>query len=121
MIIGGGVPKNFAQDTVICAEVLGKEVDMHKYAVQITVADATVSDGPGNDPEDNAYAVSGVDAAGGGGDNVFRFSGPEGDDSGRPYGGLGRKRLSKGDVLQGAGQYDAQPDDGFIVGLYATG
>ena len=39
-IIGGGVPKNFAQDTVICAEVLGKPVDMHKYAVQITVADA---------------------------------------------------------------------------------
>jgi len=38
-IIGGGVPKNFAQDTVICAEVLGKPVDMHKYAVQITVAD----------------------------------------------------------------------------------
>ena len=38
-IIGGGVPKNFAQDTVICAEVLGKEVPMHKYAVQITVAD----------------------------------------------------------------------------------
>jgi len=39
-IIGGGVPKNFVQDTVICAEVLGKPVDMHKYAVQITVADA---------------------------------------------------------------------------------
>lgn len=38
-IIGGGVTKNFAQDTVICAEVLGKNVDMHKYAVQITVAD----------------------------------------------------------------------------------
>jgi deoxyhypusine synthase len=38
-IIGGGVPKNFAQDTVICAEILGKDVDMHKYAVQITVAD----------------------------------------------------------------------------------
>ena len=38
-IIGGGVPKNFAQDTVVCAEVLGKTVDMHKYAVQITVAD----------------------------------------------------------------------------------
>ena len=38
-MIGGGVPKNFAQDTVICAEVLGKSVDMHKYAVQITVAD----------------------------------------------------------------------------------
>jgi len=39
-IIGGGVPKNFAQDTVICAEVLARPVDMHKYAVQITVADA---------------------------------------------------------------------------------
>jgi len=38
-MIGGGVPKNFAQDTVVCAELLGKEVDMHKYAVQITVAD----------------------------------------------------------------------------------
>jgi len=39
LMIGGGVPKNFAQDTVICAELLGKEVPMHKYAVQITVAD----------------------------------------------------------------------------------
>lgn len=38
-MIGGGVPKNFAQDTVICAEILDKEVPMHKYAVQITVAD----------------------------------------------------------------------------------
>ncbi len=38
-MIGGGVPKNFAQDTVICAEVLGQPVEMHKYAVQITVAD----------------------------------------------------------------------------------
>lgn len=38
-MIGGGVPKNFVQDTVICAEVLGKDVPMHKYAVQITVAD----------------------------------------------------------------------------------
>jgi deoxyhypusine synthase len=38
-IIGGGVPKNFVQDTVVCAELLGKNVDMHKYAVQITVAD----------------------------------------------------------------------------------
>ena len=37
-MIGGGVPKNFIQDTVICAELLGKEVSMHKYAVQITVA-----------------------------------------------------------------------------------
>jgi deoxyhypusine synthase len=38
-MIGGGVPKNFAQDTVVCAEILGEEVPMHKYAVQITVAD----------------------------------------------------------------------------------
>ena len=38
-MVGGGVPKNFAQDTVVCAEVLGHEVPMHKYAVQITVAD----------------------------------------------------------------------------------
>ena len=40
LMIGGGVPKNFAQDTVVCAELLGHEdVEMHKYAVQITVAD----------------------------------------------------------------------------------
>jgi deoxyhypusine synthase len=38
-MVGGGVPKNFAQDTVVCAEILGIEADMHKYAVQITVAD----------------------------------------------------------------------------------
>ena len=40
LMIGGGVPKNFIQDTVVCAELLGKKVDMHKYAIQITVADA---------------------------------------------------------------------------------
>ena len=39
LIIGGGVPKNFVQDIVVSAEVLGEEVTMHKYAVQITVAD----------------------------------------------------------------------------------
>ena len=39
-MIGGGIPKNFVQDTVVCAELLGKKVDMHKYAIQITVADA---------------------------------------------------------------------------------
>ena len=39
-MIGGGVPKNFVQDTVICAELLGKKAEMHKYAVQITVADS---------------------------------------------------------------------------------
>jgi deoxyhypusine synthase len=38
-MIGGGVPKNFVQDTVVCAEILGQDVEMHKYAVQITVAD----------------------------------------------------------------------------------
>ena len=39
LMVGGGVPKNFVQDTVVCAEILGKAVDMHKYAIQITVAD----------------------------------------------------------------------------------
>jgi deoxyhypusine synthase len=39
LMIGGGVPKNFVQDTVVCAELLGKKVNMHKYAIQITVAD----------------------------------------------------------------------------------
>lgn len=39
-MVGGGTPKNFAQDTVVCAEVLGHEdIEMHKYAIQITVAD----------------------------------------------------------------------------------
>ena len=40
LMIGGGVPKNFIQDTVICAELLNKKVEMHKYAIQITVADS---------------------------------------------------------------------------------
>jgi deoxyhypusine synthase len=39
LMIGGGVPKNFAQDIVVAADIMGKEVSMHKYAVQITVAD----------------------------------------------------------------------------------
>ncbi len=38
-MIGGGVPKNFTQDIVVCAEVLGMDAPMHKYAVQVTVAD----------------------------------------------------------------------------------
>jgi deoxyhypusine synthase len=39
-MIGGGVPKNFTQDIVVAAEVLGyDDVAMHKYAVQLTVAD----------------------------------------------------------------------------------
>jgi deoxyhypusine synthase len=39
LMIGGGVPKNFAQDIVVAADVLGAEAPMHKYAIQITVAD----------------------------------------------------------------------------------
>lgn len=51
-MLGGGVPKNFTQDIVVAAELLvekglagqygfaGGEVPMHKYAVQISVADS---------------------------------------------------------------------------------
>jgi len=39
LMIGGGVPKNFAQDIVVAADILGADAAMHKYAVQITVAD----------------------------------------------------------------------------------
>jgi deoxyhypusine synthase len=39
LMIGGGVPKNFAQDIVVAADVLGADAPMHKYAIQITVAD----------------------------------------------------------------------------------
>jgi len=39
LMVGGGVPKNFAQDVVVAAEVLGHDVEMHRYAIQITVAD----------------------------------------------------------------------------------
>ncbi len=38
-MIGGGVPKNFAQDITVAAEIVGAKVNMHKYAIQITVAD----------------------------------------------------------------------------------
>jgi deoxyhypusine synthase len=45
-MVGGGVPKNFTQDIVVAADILvGMEAgeheypQMHKYAVQITVAD----------------------------------------------------------------------------------
>ena len=40
LMIGGGVPKNFAQDIVVAADVLGADATMHKYAIQVTVADA---------------------------------------------------------------------------------
>src|SRR5438045_6400948 len=36
---GRGRTKNFAQDTVVAGDYLGFDVGMHKYAVQITVAD----------------------------------------------------------------------------------
>jgi deoxyhypusine synthase len=38
-MIGGGVPKNFVQDIVVATEVLEKDAPMHKYAIQVTVAD----------------------------------------------------------------------------------
>jgi deoxyhypusine synthase len=45
-MIGGGVPKNFAQDIVVAADILMEQdqgshdyPQMHKYAVQVTVAD----------------------------------------------------------------------------------
>jgi deoxyhypusine synthase len=38
-MLGGGVPKNFTQDIVVAAEILGDDPPMHKYAVQVTVAD----------------------------------------------------------------------------------
>ncbi len=38
-MVGGGVPKNFTQDIVVAADILQEDAPMHKYAVQITVAD----------------------------------------------------------------------------------
>jgi deoxyhypusine synthase len=45
-MIGGGVPKNFAQDIVVAADILMEQdagqheyPQMHKYAIQVTVAD----------------------------------------------------------------------------------
>ena len=39
VMVGGGVPKNFAQDISVAADILGSDAGMHKYAIQITVAD----------------------------------------------------------------------------------
>lgn len=39
-MIGGGVPKNFTQDIVVAADILGHDAPMHKYAIQVTVADS---------------------------------------------------------------------------------
>ena len=38
-MVGGGVPKNFTQDIVVAADILQENAPMHKYALQITVAD----------------------------------------------------------------------------------
>lgn len=38
-MLGGGVPKNFTQDIVVAADILQENAPMHKYAVQVTVAD----------------------------------------------------------------------------------
>jgi deoxyhypusine synthase len=38
-MVGGGVPKNFTQDIVVAADILQEDSPMHKYAIQITVAD----------------------------------------------------------------------------------
>lgn len=39
VIVGGGVPKNFTQDVVVAADILDRQTPMHKYAIQLTVAD----------------------------------------------------------------------------------
>jgi deoxyhypusine synthase len=39
LMVGGGVPKNFTQDVVVATDILGEEKPMHKYALQLTVAD----------------------------------------------------------------------------------
>jgi len=39
IILGGGVPKNFAQDVPVAADLVSENLSMHKYAIQITVAD----------------------------------------------------------------------------------
>jgi deoxyhypusine synthase len=38
-MVGGGVPKNFVQDIVVATEVIDEPRPMHKYAIQVTVAD----------------------------------------------------------------------------------
>jgi len=40
IIVGGGVPKNYSQDSVIMAEMLGYNVKKHKFGIQISTADS---------------------------------------------------------------------------------
>ena len=39
VIVGGGTPKNYAQDMVVMSEMLGNEVNPHKFSIQLSVAD----------------------------------------------------------------------------------
>ncbi|MDP3936950.1 MAG: deoxyhypusine synthase, partial [Deltaproteobacteria bacterium] len=39
LMVGGGVPKNFAQDATVSAKFVGHNRPMHRYAIQLTVAD----------------------------------------------------------------------------------
>lgn len=39
IMAGGGVPKNFTQDVVVATDILGEQKPVHKYAIQLTVAD----------------------------------------------------------------------------------
>ena len=39
VIVGGGVPKNYSQDSVVMAEMLGYNVKKHNFGIQISTAD----------------------------------------------------------------------------------
>lgn len=39
VVVGGGVPKNYAQDAVILADLLGHEPTRHAFGIQLSVAD----------------------------------------------------------------------------------
>mgnify|MGYP001261108710 CR=1 FL=1 len=39
IIVGGGVPKNYSQDAVVMAEMLGYDVEKHSFGIQISTAD----------------------------------------------------------------------------------
>mgnify|MGYP001376739524 CR=1 FL=1 len=39
VIVGGGVPKNYSQDSVVMAEMLGYKVKKHRFGIQISTAD----------------------------------------------------------------------------------
>ena len=39
VVVGGGVPKNYSQDSVVMAEMLGYDVEKHSFGIQISTAD----------------------------------------------------------------------------------